>query len=93
MFPGAPVVHCGPVGSRWYRRRISSLRSNPPVAISTPRRARTVTGSPSRVTWIPVTRPSWTSAAFQVSGVSSQDRHAAAQQPGPQPRGQRLPQG
>ena len=49
VFPGAPVVHPIPIGSCWYWRRISSLRSKPPLASSTPRRARISTGSPSRV--------------------------------------------
>ena len=89
VFPAAPVVHSVPIGARWYWRRICSSRSKPPVAISTPRRARISAGSPSRVARTPVTRPSVHLQARQ-RGVQP-DRHAAGHQPGPQPRGQRLP--
>jgi len=79
VFPAAPVVHCEPAGSRWYRRRISSLRSKPPVATSTPRRAAISTGSPSRVARTPHTRPSRTSRP--VIGVSSQTGTPRAARP------------
>jgi len=69
VLPAAPVVHSVPMGERWYRRRISSLRSKPPVATSTPRRARISAGSPSRMARTPLTRPSRTSRP--VKAVSS----------------------
>ncbi len=59
--------------SDWYSWRIFSLRSNPPAESRTPRRARTVTGAPSRSTVTPRTAPSSTtspvSGAFRHTGT------------------------
>ena len=90
VFPAAPVVQPVPIGDRWYLRRISSLRSNPPVAISTPRLALSTACSP--VTDHPhAGDPAVGDDQAGQRGVEPY-RYPAGGEPGPQPGRQGLPE-